>query len=395
MIWVVAIVSVAALAGWGYFFLVDFLLNKKIRSDDPEVWQARAQFWQAANSIGAAAIALLAVLFAGVQWLHNIEHAKELQAATSKLENVRLLSEKAEKLGSDKVSEAIGALAIIEYLLSNTPGCRTLFPPLESAVNLGFRYALTPSSNTEANTRDLRIRTLFQLSDRIHFHACSLTTNVRARKTNPTQSVDCVLPEVQRGSYGGLSAAINLSGPPACTGFIGLEGMAIEDVDASFRLLVRADFAGAKLRKINFEGAVLYGANFAGAVMANTRFLRADLRRAVMDGIIAPEIGLVASDLRGASLRGAIIQRADMFGARLECADLSGADLTGAAIDAATLAGAILSEVTELPAILKDKTGKTTANRDNPSIRTAWTSRCASDPIFREAVSVCAKRCRL
>lgn len=95
----------------------------------------------------------------------------------------------------------------------------------------------------------------------------------------------------------------------------------------------RPDFRGANLRGANFEKADLSRCLFAKAVLAG-----ANLRGANLDWS-----RLRGADLTGADLREATLYYADLRGAKLTRADLSGADLLEAQLIGADLVEADLS----------------------------------------------------
>ncbi|MBU3031812.1 pentapeptide repeat-containing protein [Paracoccus marinaquae] len=95
-------------------------------------------------------------------------------------------------------------------------------------------------------------------------------------------------------------------------------------------LLPRRNLAGVDLR-----GAVLRGARMERADLSLARMERADLSWARMEGAVLFDARMEGADLRGArmegaDLRGARMERADLRGARMEGADLRGARMEGA-----------------------------------------------------------------
>jgi hypothetical protein len=129
--------------------------------------------------------------------------------------------------------------------------------------------------------------------------------------------------------------------------------------------LSNAFLADTDLSGTDLVAARLYGAMLLRADLRGTDLRRADLRRAVLgDGlggtvpkggsgrfVTGPETQhcptpcsavLVASDLRSARLRGAILGHVNLLAADLRHADLTGADLTGADLTEAKVDGAVL-----------------------------------------------------
>jgi len=89
----------------------------------------------------------------------------------------------------------------------------------------------------------------------------------------------------------------------------------------------RADLRGADLRGAFLQGANLRGADLQGAVLRGANLQGADLQGAFLRGA-----NLQGANLRGADLQGAFLQHANLQGANLRGAVLRGANLQGAKI---------------------------------------------------------------
>src|ERR1700743_679663 len=138
--------------------------------------------------------------------------------------------------------------------------------------------------------------------------------------------------------------------------------------------LRRANLAGASLRRADLRGACLRGANLIGADLyeadlregviaekdkyGNLRVMQhdigpsempgamlnsANLERAKMTGSIAIQADFTDAMMRGCRLARANLRQANFGGANLENADLSGSDLSGANLSGAVLIGAKLT----------------------------------------------------
>jgi uncharacterized protein YjbI with pentapeptide repeats len=140
-----------------------------------------------------------------------------------------------------------------------------------------------------------------------------------------------------------------------------LSGARLEGANLDHSVIIRTNFAGAKLAKASFYGAAAYSTleilpaeapNFAGADLTGARIAsrlgRANLRGARLVeahmGIDSREFRTnLQNDLSGCDLTGADLARADLRAVRLPFAHLGGADLTGADLSRADLAHADLS----------------------------------------------------
>jgi uncharacterized protein YjbI with pentapeptide repeats len=111
-------------------------------------------------------------------------------------------------------------------------------------------------------------------------------------------------------------------------------------------LLTEADMRGATLRRACFNQADLTGAKLGPLVdvgQHHTDF-PANCERAKFVGTT-----LIGANLRRANLVGADFSRADLTGAQLQEAKLDGCTFTGAKLDGANLDGASLNRVKGLP----------------------------------------------
>jgi len=98
--------------------------------------------------------------------------------------------------------------------------------------------------------------------------------------------------------------------------------------------LSATDLAGAYLEEANLEKSFFYKANLQGAYISHTNLqgawlIGANLQGAIVIGANAQMAGLSESNLQVADLGGANLQGAGLNGANLQGADLRGADLTG------------------------------------------------------------------
>jgi uncharacterized protein YjbI with pentapeptide repeats len=101
-----------------------------------------------------------------------------------------------------------------------------------------------------------------------------------------------------------------------------------------------ADLRGAVLERANLRGADLAGADLRGAALGE-----ADLRDALLEDAKCQDAGLRFADLRGAVVENADLRGADLWGGVLEGAGLARADLRGAVLEEANLQGADLTHV--------------------------------------------------
>lgn len=99
--------------------------------------------------------------------------------------------------------------------------------------------------------------------------------------------------------------------------------------------LVGVNLSGLDLAGVDFSGANLSGARLVGTNLMGSRLINANLTRAVMSspsirGDTAPSFRGKAADLRGANLRGAILDRLTAAGVDLRKANLNGVAATRA-----------------------------------------------------------------
>ena len=102
--------------------------------------------------------------------------------------------------------------------------------------------------------------------------------------------------------------------------------------------LREADLRGADLGAANLHTADLSDANLQGASLLVSRMKKAHLKRAKLQNTL-----LAGADLQEAVLAGADLRRADFTGVKIQ--KILGADLTGANLSSANLSGAILRDV--------------------------------------------------
>jgi len=88
----------------------------------------------------------------------------------------------------------------------------------------------------------------------------------------------------------------------------------------------RADFRGADLQHVNFEGADLRFADFRAANLSHARFDRADCRHADFRAANLSHASCIGTDFTKASLDGADMAGVDLRAAKMEFATLAGAD---------------------------------------------------------------------
>ena len=113
--------------------------------------------------------------------------------------------------------------------------------------------------------------------------------------------------------------------------------------EANFRgaIMAEARLKGANLHKANFEGADLNGTNFRDAIMVDANFKNANLERADFTG----NDNLLQSSFAGANLQRAQLSGADFRGVILVNADLRFATIRDAKLDSAQLGGADLRDL--------------------------------------------------
>ena len=102
------------------------------------------------------------------------------------------------------------------------------------------------------------------------------------------------------------------------------------------------DLKGRDLRGASLSGAILTRANFWGAQLQGADLTGAQLQGANLQGAQLQGADLSSSELRGADLFGAQLQGASLSFAQLQGADLGQAQLQGAMLDAAQMEGAWL-----------------------------------------------------
>ncbi len=113
--------------------------------------------------------------------------------------------------------------------------------------------------------------------------------------------------------------------------------------------LFGANLEGADLSRTNLQGAILAVANLQRANLFGANLHGANLQEAKLQGA-----SLIRADLQGARLFGANLQGADLQEAKLGEADLGGADLQGADLIKADFEGANLSDADFRNADLSD-----------------------------------------
>jgi uncharacterized protein YjbI with pentapeptide repeats len=146
-----------------------------------------------------------------------------------------------------------------------------------------------------------------------------------------------------------------LGGARAVFAFCDLSGM-----DLSGRNLSDADFTGAYLEETNFAGARLDSANFFGASLRRANLSGASLRRADLRGVSLRGANLIGADLFEADLREGQIAEQGKKGEMqvlhhdIGPSELPGALLSSANLERASIGGAIAIQADFSDAILKD-----------------------------------------
>ena len=116
--------------------------------------------------------------------------------------------------------------------------------------------------------------------------------------------------------------------------------------------LVRADFYGLRLSRVNFQGADLRGADLSEADLYEANLEDAKLNDAILEWASLDGASLKRADLQGADLRWANLEGTNLTGANLRSADFEGANLKGAKLCEAHLYGTNLRNTDMQGAIL-------------------------------------------
>ncbi len=125
-----------------------------------------------------------------------------------------------------------------------------------------------------------------------------------------------------------------------------------------------ADLSGAVLRGADLTRADLTGTSLRRAVLVETSMYQADLRDAVLVGVMAEEI-----DLRGTDLTRADLTDAHLGHARLDFADLRAANFAGADLSETSFRDAVADDDTAWPTGFDPTTAGVVFRRDLPPIR--------------------------
>ena len=109
--------------------------------------------------------------------------------------------------------------------------------------------------------------------------------------------------------------------------------------------MARVRFHRARIQDTTFEDSELYSADFAGAVLLKVVFegyehATVSLSRTDWTGAALFDVDFKRANLYGAVLRGAVLVRCDLRGVNLCGADLTGARLVGCETTGADLDGA-------------------------------------------------------
>ncbi len=125
------------------------------------------------------------------------------------------------------------------------------------------------------------------------------------------------------------------------------KGLNLQGRDLRFANFYRSNLMKADLRKAQLQGAVLYRvalqgadlgeAELQGASLLEAQLQGADLLLAQLQGASLLEAQLQGADLLGAQLQGAVLKLAELQGANLKWAELQGADLLGAQLQGTNL----------------------------------------------------------
>jgi hypothetical protein len=106
------------------------------------------------------------------------------------------------------------------------------------------------------------------------------------------------------------------------------------------RDLAGGKLRGAMLRDATFQRANLKGADLSHADAYRAKFVSADMPGVILDGARLIEADLTRAHLDGASLKEADLRNAQLSNASMRQVDLTGAQLTGANLRNADLSGA-------------------------------------------------------